>query len=85
MTEDDAKSNGGRGSNSEAELSLLAVAFTCNCDCDCDRDRDRDSWLTPPRTSPMKESRCGGSVADGVVIASTVPMRNNSTSFKEKR
>ena len=33
----------------------------------------------------MKESRyVGGTVADGVVIASTVPMRNNSTSSNKK-
>lgn len=70
-------SSGGR-SNSE-ELSLLAVSSTCNCDRDCDRDVSRDSWLKPPWTSPMNESRyIGGTVADGVEIASTVPMRNNS-------
>jgi hypothetical protein len=74
---EDAMSSGGR-SLSEEELSLLAVASTCNCD--CDRDRDRDSWLKPPWTSPIKESRyIGGTVAGGVEIASIVPMRNNST------
>lgn len=66
-------------SNSEEELSLLAVASTCNCDRDRDCDRARDSRLMPSWTSPMKESRLiGGVVADGVEIASTVPMRNNS-------
>jgi hypothetical protein len=76
-----------RGSNSEEELSLLVVASTCNCDCDRDRDRDRerDSWLKPPWTSPMKESRyIGGTVADGVEIASTVPMRSISKSSNRK-
>ena len=80
---DDGSGGRGGGSNSEAELLLLDLASTCNRD--CDRDMDKDSWLTRPWTSPMKESRyVGGTVAEGVVIASTVPMRNNSKSSNKK-